>query len=34
MAYDRHLADRVGSMLEHRPGFSERKMFGGIAFND
>lgn len=32
MAYDRGLADRVRSILERRAGFSERHMFGGIAF--
>jgi hypothetical protein len=32
MAYDRGLADRVRSILERRAGFSERQMFGGIAF--
>jgi hypothetical protein len=32
MAYDRGLADRVRSILERRAGFSEREMFGGIAF--
>ena|SRR5271165_592295 len=32
MAYDHYLADRVRSILERRSGFSEQKMFGGIAF--
>ena len=32
MAYDHGLADRVRSILNRRPGFSEREMFGGIAF--
>ena len=32
MAYDEKLADRVRALLEAEPGFSERKMFGGIAF--
>ena len=32
MAYDIGLADRVRSILERRAGFSECKMFGGIAF--
>ena len=32
MAYDEGLADRVRSLLGGRAGFSERKMFGGIAF--
>ncbi len=32
MAYDENLADRVRALLEADAGFSERKMFGGIAF--
>jgi hypothetical protein len=32
MAYDEELADRVRALLEADPGFTERKMFGGIAF--
>ena len=32
MAYDEKLADRVRTLLEAEEGFSERKMFGGIAF--
>ena len=32
MAYDEQLAARVREVLEARPGLSERKMFGGIAF--
>ena len=32
MAYDRGLVDRVRTILGRRAGFSERKMFGGIAF--
>lgn len=32
MAYDENLADRVRALLEAEAGFSERKMFGGIAF--
>lgn len=32
MAYDVGLADRIRSILGWRTGFSERKMFGGIAF--
>src|SRR5688500_1760135 len=32
MAYDRGLADRVRTLLIQTHGFSERKMFGGIAF--
>ena len=32
MAYDEQLAQRVRRALAGRPGISERKMFGGIAF--
>jgi hypothetical protein len=32
MAYDENLADRVRALLEAEAGFSERKVFGGIAF--
>lgn len=32
MAYDERLADRVRDILVATPGFSERKMFGEIAF--
>jgi TfoX/Sxy family transcriptional regulator of competence genes len=32
MAYDENLADRVRALLEAEAGFSERRMFGGIAF--
>ena len=32
MAYDQGLADRIRGIIDHRPGFSERKMFGGICF--
>ena len=32
MAYDENLAERVRVLLETEAGFSERKMFGGIAF--
>lgn len=32
MAYDEELATRVKEILEERTRFSERKMFGGIAF--
>ena len=32
MAYDERLADRVRELVGGREGFSERKMFGGIAF--
>jgi hypothetical protein len=32
MAYDEILADRVRDALGDRPGLTERKMFGGLAF--
>jgi len=32
MAYDEGLAERVREIVAARPGLSERKMFGGIAF--
>ena len=32
MAYDERLAERVRDALGGHAGFSERKMFGGIAF--
>ena len=32
MAYDHGLADRVRSILDRRPRFSEKNMFGGICF--
>ena len=32
MAYDVHLADRIRSILQSAGEFSEKKMFGGIAF--
>jgi TfoX/Sxy family transcriptional regulator of competence genes len=32
MAYDEDLADRVRALHETEAGFSERKMFGGVAF--
>jgi len=32
MAYDPGLAQRVRELLGERPGLSERKMFGGLAF--
>ena len=32
MAYDVHLADRIRSILKSGGEFSERKMFGGLAF--
>ena len=30
--YDEGLAERVRAVLEDRPGVTERKMFGGLAF--
>ncbi|MEW6581362.1 MAG: TfoX/Sxy family protein [Actinomycetota bacterium] len=32
MAFDEALAGRVRDLLADHPGFSERKMFGGIGF--
>ena len=32
MAYDLHLADRIRAILQRAAEFSERKMFGGVAF--
>ena len=32
VAYDVHLADRIRSILKSAGEFSERKMFGGLAF--
>ena len=32
MAYDVHLADRIRSILKNAGEFSEKKMFGGLAF--
>jgi hypothetical protein len=32
MAYDEELADRIRALLGDRPGLSEKKMFGGLAF--
>jgi TfoX/Sxy family transcriptional regulator of competence genes len=32
MAYDEGLAERVRAQLEDHPGFTEKKMFGGIGF--
>jgi TfoX/Sxy family transcriptional regulator of competence genes len=32
MAYDENLADRVRTILVPEPGYSERKMFGGLCF--
>jgi TfoX/Sxy family transcriptional regulator of competence genes len=32
MAYDEKLAGRVRDLLATKPGYSERKMFGGLCF--
>jgi TfoX N-terminal domain len=32
MAYDEDLAYRLRDLIQHEPGFSEKKMFGGLAF--
>jgi TfoX/Sxy family transcriptional regulator of competence genes len=32
MAYDEKLAERIRKLVADRPGITERKMFGGIAF--
>lgn len=32
MAYDEGLAQRVREIVEEMPGYSEKKMFGGIGF--
>jgi TfoX/Sxy family transcriptional regulator of competence genes len=32
MAYDEELADRIRAWLGERPGLTEKKMFGGLAF--
>ena len=32
MAYDEGLAERVRELLADRPGITERRMFGGLAF--
>ena len=32
VAYDVHLADRVRSILKEAGEFSEKRMFGGLAF--
>ncbi len=32
MAFDEKLAERVRAILADRPGVTERRMFGGIAF--
>lgn len=32
MAYNEELAQRVRNLLDRKPGFAEKKMFGGICF--
>jgi len=32
MAYDKVLAQQVRTLFEGRPGFAEKKMFGGVCF--
>ncbi|MGI8846061.1 MAG: TfoX/Sxy family protein [Thermoleophilaceae bacterium] len=32
MAYDEDLADRIRELVADQPGFSEKRMFGGLAF--
>jgi len=32
MAYDEGLAQRVRELLEEKPGFNEKKMFGGVCY--
>lgn len=32
MAYDEELAERIRDLLEGRPGVTEQRMFGGLAF--
>ena len=32
MGYDKGLAERVRALLEGKPGFSEKNMFGGVCF--
>ena len=32
MAYNQELADRIRALLAGKSGFTEKKMFGGIAF--
>ena len=33
MAYDEALADKVRSILNSRPGYAEKNMFGGLNFS-
>lgn len=32
MAYDAKLAERIRIVIQHRSGFTEKKMFGGVGF--
>jgi len=32
MAYDQKLAERVRGLMKNKPGFIEKKMFGGVCF--
>lgn len=32
MAYDEGLAERLRALLKGKPGFTEKKMFGGVCF--
>ncbi len=32
MAYDKKLAQRVRNLLHEEPGYSEKKMFGGVCY--
>ena len=32
MAYDERLATRIRKVLARRKGFTEKRMFGGVAF--
>jgi TfoX/Sxy family transcriptional regulator of competence genes len=32
VAYDEGLAQRIRELLDERPGLSEKRMFGGLAF--
>lgn len=32
MTYDKGLAQRVTELLEEKPGFNEKKMFGGVCY--
>ena len=32
MAYDEDLANRIREIVQHEPGLTEKRMFGGLAF--